>query len=97
MGSGVNLKNVRARFIILLKKPYPSLGSKKILAKKNSNKDYYSNATVSELLQMVGRGVRSDEDFCDTFILDSNFSDLLKYNSHILPKYFTDAIKILKV
>jgi len=96
MGSGVDLKNDSARFSIILKIPYPSLGSKQIVARKNSNKDYYSNTTVSELLQMVGRGVRNDEDFCDTFILDSNFSDLLKYNSHILPQYFTDAIKILK-
>lgn len=97
MSNGIDLKNDSARFSIILKIPFPSLGSRKIVARKESNKDYYSNATVSELLQMVGRGVRSDEDYCDTFILDSNFSDLLKYNSHILPKYFTDAIKVLKI
>ena len=97
MSNGIDLKDDNARFSIILKIPYPSLGSKKIIARKESNKDYYSNATVSELLQMVGRGVRNDDDYCDTFILDSNFSDLLKYNSHILPQYFTDAIKVLKV
>jgi len=49
------------------------------------------------LIQTTGRGVRGDDDRCDTYILDSNFSDLLKYNSHMIPKYFTDAIKTLKV
>jgi ATP-dependent DNA helicase DinG len=97
MSNGIDLKDNNARFSIILKIPYPTLGSKKIVSRKNSNKDYYSNATISELLQMVGRGVRNDDDYCDTFILDSNFSDLLKYNSHMIPKYFTDAIKILKI
>ncbi len=32
----------------------------------------------------------------DTFILDSNFSDILKYNK-FLPKYFIDAVKILNI
>jgi Rad3-related DNA helicase len=97
MSSGIDLKDELARFSIILKIPYPSLGSKRIVARKNTNNQYYSNATVSELLQMYGRTIRSETDSAHTFILDSNFSDLLKYNSHILPNYFTDAIKVLKI
>jgi Rad3-related DNA helicase len=97
MSSGVDLFGDRAEFSIILKIPYLNLGSKKIVARKQTNKDYYSNATISELIQMCGRTVRSENEKSDTFILDSNFSDLLKYNYHTLPKYFTDAIKQLKI
>ena len=46
---------------------------------------------------MYGRSTRSDTDFSDTYILDSNFSDLLKYNSHMIPEYMLNAIKVLKI
>jgi len=97
MTSGVDLKGDLAEFSIILKVPFPNLGSKKISARQKMNKDWYSLSTISELIQTTGRGVRGDDDRCDTYILDSNFSDLLKYNSHMIPKYFTDAIKTLKV
>jgi Rad3-related DNA helicase len=97
MSGGINLYGPLAEFAIILKIPYPTLGSKKIIAKKESNKDFYANATISELCQMYGRTIRSENDKSDTFILDSNFSDLLKYNSDKIPKYFTEAIKVLKI
>ena len=97
MSNGIDLKEDLARFSIILKIPFPSLGSKKIVSRKNTNKDYYSNATISELLQTYGRTIRSETDKSATFILDSNFSDLLKYNSDKIPKYFLDAIKTLNI
>jgi len=97
MSGGIDLRGSLAEFSIILKIPFPSLGSKKIVARKQTNKDFYTNATISELLQMYGRTIRSETDRSDTFILDSNFSDLLKYNSDKIPKYFTEAIKVLKI
>lgn len=97
MMSGVDLKDDLARFQILLKVPYPNISSNKIKARQKTNKDWYTWKTVVDTLQMYGRSTRNDDDYSDTFILDSNFSDLLKYNSHVIPKYFIDAIKTLKV
>ena len=97
MTSGVDLKDDLARFQILMKVPYPNISSNKIKARQKSNKDWYTWKTVVDTLQSYGRAVRSDTDYADMFILDSNFSDLLKYNSHIIPEYMQVAIKQLKL
>jgi Rad3-related DNA helicase len=97
MSSGLDLKDDSARFAIILKIPYPNLGSKKIQARQKTNPDWYKLNTVQELTQMYGRTVRSEDDQSDTFILDSNFSDLMKYSYDIIPKYLTDAVKVLKI
>jgi Rad3-related DNA helicase len=96
MMSGIDLKDNLARFQILLKIPYPNIAANKIKARQKSNPDWYNLKTSMDLLQMYGRTTRTDTDFSDTFILDSNFSDILKYNKY-LPKYFIDAVKILKI
>jgi Rad3-related DNA helicase len=97
MMSGIDLKDDLARFQILLKVPYPNISSNKIKARQKSNSDWYTWKTVVDTLQSYGRAVRSDTDHADMFILDSNFSDLLKYNSHIIPEYMQKAIKQLKI
>ena len=97
MMSGIDLKDDLARFQILLKVPYPNISSNKIKARQSSNKDWYTWKTVVDTLQSYGRAVRSDTDYAEMFILDSNFSDLLKYNSHIIPEYMQKAIKQLKL
>jgi Rad3-related DNA helicase len=97
MMSGIDLKDDLARFQILLKVPYPNISSNKIKSRQKTNSEWYVWKTVVDTLQMYGRSTRSDVDYSDTFILDSNFSDLLKYNSHIIPDYMLTAIKQLKV
>jgi Rad3-related DNA helicase len=97
MMEGISLDDDLARFQILLKINYPNISSNKIKARQKLKPEWYSWMACVNTIQSTGRGVRNDNDFCDTFILDSNFSDLLKYNSHMIPKYFTDAIKTLKI
>ena len=92
----IDLKDDLARFQILLKIPYPNISSNKIKSRQKSNPDWYSLKTCMDILQTYGRAVRSGDDYADMFILDSNFSDLLKYNKY-LPEYFLNAVKILKI
>jgi Rad3-related DNA helicase len=96
MISGVDLKYEISRFQILLKIPFPFLGSEKI-KKRMNKKDWYNYKTVCDLMQACGRSVRSFDDYADTFILDSSFSDVLKYSSKFLPRWFTNSIKELKI
>ena len=97
MMSGIDLKDDLARFQILLKVPYPNISSNKIKSRQKTNSDWYTWKTVVDTLQAYGRAVRSDTDCAEMYILDSNFSDLLKYNSHTIPEYMLKAIKQLKV
>ena len=96
MMSGLDLKDDLSRFQIILKMPYPNLGSNKIKSRKESNSDSYTLKTCQDLIQSYGRSVRSEEDHADTFILDSNFQDLLRYSYRFLPNWFIEAIKTLK-
>lgn len=96
MMSGIDLYDDLARFSIMMKIPYPNISSNKIKSRQNSNKDWYNFKTCSDIIQTYGRTIRSETDYSDTFIIDESFSNILKYNSKYLPRYFTNAIKILK-
>jgi Rad3-related DNA helicase len=95
MMSGIDLKSDLARFQILLKVPYPNISTNKIKARQKTNPEWYNLKTSMDLTQTYGRAIRSSDDYADMFILDSNFSDVLKHNKY-LPEYFTEAIKVLK-
>ena len=97
MMSGVDLKDDLSRFQIILKMPYPNIKSKKIKKRQETYKDWYLWKTTVDLLQSYGRSVRSDEDFADTIILDSSLTDVMNQYGKFIPRYFTDAIKILKI
>jgi len=97
MMNGVDLKDDLSRFQIILKIPYPNIKSKKIKKRQKDNKDWYNWKTVVDLIQSYGRSVRSDEDWAETYILDSSLSNIMKFNYKYLPRYFTDAIKMLKM
>lgn len=97
MSTGVSLDNDSARFQIIAKIPYPSLGSKKNKMRQKMNPDWYSWKTVCGLIQMSGRVVRNNKDWADTIIIDGSFSDVLRYSGHLLPSWFQKAIKRVNV
>jgi ATP-dependent DNA helicase DinG len=97
MGTGVSFDNDYARFQIIAKVPYPSLGSQKNKMRQSNNPEWYSWKTVSGLVQMTGRAVRSDMDYADTIVLDGGFGDVMKHSSQFIPDWIQDAIKKINV
>jgi Rad3-related DNA helicase len=93
MSTGVSLDDDFARFQIIAKVPYPSLASQKNKLRQKMNSDWYNYRTISEICQMTGRIIRSNSDWGDTIIIDGSFADLLKYSSHLFPKWFHESIK----
>jgi len=96
MINGLDLNEDLSRFQIILKIPFPNLGSNKIKSRKDSNPESYKIKTCQDLIQSYGRSIRSETDHADTFILDSNFNDLLRYSSKYFPKWFMEAIVYVK-
>lgn len=96
MMTGVDLKDDLSRFQIIMKMPYPNISSKKIKKRQETYPDWYLWKTVVDLLQSYGRSIRSSDDYADTIILDSCFTDVLNQYGKFIPRYFTDAITILK-
>jgi Rad3-related DNA helicase len=85
---GVDLKDDLARFQILVKAAYLPLGDNRIKRLFENNKVWYTNKMLNNIIQACGRGVRSQEDYCATYILDGCITDAVTANKHKLPKYF---------
>jgi ATP-dependent DNA helicase DinG len=95
MERGVSLDGDLARFIIILKCPYLYLGDKIVATRVYSGatgQSWYTASMLLTVLQMSGRGMRSEDDSCTTYILDSNFSKTLNRNARMLPHWWRDAI-----
>lgn len=97
MDTGVSFDNDSARFQIIAKVPYPSLGSQKNKLRQKNNPDWYAWKTVAGLIQMSGRPVRSEMDYADTVIIDGSFGDVIKHSSHFLPDWIQEAIRKINV
>lgn len=93
MTQGVDLKDDLARFNVIFKVPYPNLGDRRIKKKAHINQGWYDYATAKSVVQAMGRGVRSEDDWCDTFILDTCFDRLYKKYDK-LQFYLGDSIEL---
>lgn len=94
--TGVSFDDSKARFQIIAKIPYPSLGSQKNKLRQKSDPEWYAWRTCVSLIQSLGRINRSKSDWGDTIILDESFSDVLKYSSKFIPDWIQAAIKRTK-
>ena len=96
MERGVSFEQDLCRFIIVAKAPYKNLGDKIVSARVYSSgkigKDWYFSQMLLTTLQMTGRGMRSEDDFCETFILDEQFNRVLLKRPLLLPEWWRDAI-----
>ena len=87
---GVDLKDDLARFQIVVKAGYPPLGDARIKRLFDMDKQWYADKMLSAFVQACGRGVRSKDDHCVTYVLDACIYDAIKNNKQNLPKYFVD-------
>ena len=94
MMNGIDLKDDLSRFQIILKIPFPHLGSSKIKKRLETNSDWYNWKTLIDVLQSYGRSIRNQEDWAETYILDSCFDQVLDKR---VPEYFKQALKIKKL
>lgn len=95
MDRGVDLPKDECRAVIIAKMPYPYLGdpqvNKRVHASVDGNR-WYAHRTISTVVQMAGRGVRSADDYAATYILDAQFDKLYNEFRQLFPKWFRDSI-----
>lgn len=92
---GIDLRDDDCRVVVVAKVPFPSLGDSQIGARLHSpgGQEWYAVQTIRTLVQMTGRGVRNKDDWCLTYILDSQFqSNVWKKSKGLLPKWWTEAV-----
>jgi len=94
---GVDLPGELCRFQIIAKVPYPNLGDLQVQERVYNTRDgnvWYNMQVARTIMQMVGRGVRRQDDYCTCYIIDSQFMKWYKEWGHLLPKWFKRGIRI---
>lgn len=92
---GIDFKGNDCRVCIVAKVPFPYLGDRQISERLHTEGGnyWYAVQTVRSLVQMTGRGVRSEDDWCVTYILDKQFlSNVMKKSKGLLPKWWAEAL-----
>lgn len=93
---GIDLPDDLCRFNIIMKVPYPNTSDKLVRAKMNIFPTWYNSETSMNIIQSIGRGVRNENDWCHTYILDACFDFLYQQTSGQYPSYVKKRIKRLK-
>jgi ATP-dependent DNA helicase DinG len=92
---GIDLPQDHCRHIVVPKIPFPSLGDHQVSKRLYSTggRLWYSVKTVRTLIQMTGRGFRSEDDQCSSYILDKAFlTHIWKQSKHLLPQWWKEAL-----
>lgn len=93
MTEGVDLKDDLGRFQIFCKVPYPFLGDEVIVKRRDRNPAWYQFATLTTIVQAVGRSIRNENDYAASYMLDECFSMFMKMNSSIIPAWFKKTVR----
>lgn len=93
MTYGVDLRGDLGKFQIVMKAPWLPTTEKRVEKMMKLDKQWYVNKMLCTLVQSCGRGVRSVDDECVTYILDGSILDSVQRNLNKLPKYFIDRIQ----
>lgn len=94
MSEGVDLPYDKCQFQIIYKIPYPYLGDKQINERRKRDPQWYAYKTIMTLMQAYGRGMRAENDNCDTYIVDQNIQTILNNRMYkkLIPEFFKEAI-----
>jgi ATP-dependent DNA helicase DinG len=93
---GIDLRDDDCRHIIIPKIPFPNIGDHQIARRMYSKggRLWYTVKTVRTLVQMTGRGFRSEDDYCFSYILDRSFmTQIWRQSKHLLPEWWKQALR----
>lgn len=80
MMEGVDLSDELSRFQIICKVPFPYLGDAVVKKRLEKNEGWYAYATAKSLIQALGRSIRNENDFAESYILDADWTNFYAKN-----------------
>lgn len=92
---GVDLPDDDCRVVVVAKVPFPDLSDKQTNARLYSKggSRWYAATTVRTIAQMTGRAMRSKDDYCDIYILDTQFlTNLWSKSKYLFPSWWREAV-----
>lgn len=95
MSEGVDLPYEKCQFQVIYKIPFPYLGDRQVNQRRLKDPKWYAYKTVMTLIQAYGRGMRAEDDYCETYILDGNIRMLFnnKLYKPLIPEFFKEAVQ----
>ena len=90
---GLNFADDLCRFIIVMKVPYASLADRLVKSKMQVYPNWYINDVINKMVQGLGRGVRSKDDWCESYILDGCWNDIMTRSSQFLTPKLLERLK----
>lgn len=91
--TGYDFPYDECEYQIISKIPFPDISSNVVKVRTQGDPDYGIYLALQTLVQMAGRGMRAEDDSCETFILDSNYGWLRKRYRQYLPKWYRQAVR----
>lgn len=90
--TGYDFPGDECEYQIVCKIPFPDGRDPITAARSLVDKKYPNYLAMQQLVQMAGRGMRSADDRCETFIVDAHASWFLSKHGDLMPKWFRQAI-----
>jgi Rad3-related DNA helicase len=78
---------------IIGKIPFPDNRPQVIQARMKSDKDYTNYMAAQILIQMTGRGMRAEDDWCENFIIDDNIEWFVWKFKQFFPKWWIESFQ----
>lgn len=91
---GVDFKDDRARFQIIIRIPYMNTNDPFIKKKVETDFPWYNYNSLVLFGQQIGRINRSEQDFGATVLIDERFKKFISRNKKAIPRWIHDAIQV---
>ena len=95
--TGFDFPYTECEYQILCKLPFPDSRAPVMQARTAADKTYPAYVAAQELVQAVGRGMRAQDDQCETFIIDDHFRWFVKQHRALFPRWFLEAVQTVAV
>ena len=89
--TGYDFPGQLCEFQVIAKIPFPDRRSPVTAARTTHDPEYPAYIAMQELVQAVGRGMRSVDDQCETAIFDNNCGWFMHKYRHLAPSWFLAA------
>jgi len=90
--SGYDFPGAECDYIIIGKIPYPDTRSPLYQARTKTDSDWGAFLAMETIVQLSGRGTRSEEDKCEVLIVDDNWTWFWPRYKQFAPRWFHDRV-----
>lgn len=93
MIEGIDLKDNLSRFQIICKIPFPNFYDPWVKKRTERDPRWYAWITAAKIAQAVGRSVRNERDWAETYILDACWEKFFADNKFLFNRSFISALR----